>query len=188
MRHQGQETEAIVATPTGRLIRKDDGVYVALDRIFHAPIEEVWSYLSRSARLSSWAGEFTGLPSTGALRFRLDANDSDWEDVSILECRAPHRFAADVGRGVTSRRIYWHLLQAGGHTTLTFGRRIDSLADSVEGVVWDYYLDRLVAVHDRRPLPRWEEYSPSLLGYYRSLTQLPPHERGSARAAGATSS
>jgi len=38
--------------PTGRLVRKDDGVYLVLDRMFKAPIEEVWAYFSRSPRLN----------------------------------------------------------------------------------------------------------------------------------------
>lgn len=133
---------------TGRLVRKDDGTYLVLDRIFHAPIEEVWSYLSRSPRLASWVGEFTEAPATGAVRFRFAADDASWEDVAILECQAPHRFVADVGRGRSALRLYCHTVQSGGHTTVTFGRRLESMADCVDGVRWDYYFDRLVAVHD----------------------------------------
>ncbi|QIZ97814.1 SRPBCC domain-containing protein [Leifsonia sp. PS1209] len=167
-----------MAAPTGRLIRRDDGVYVVLDRIFHASIEEVWSYLSRSPRLASWVGEFTGSPATGALRFRLNGDDAAWEDVSVLECEAPHRFAADIGRAGDSWRVYWHVVQSGGHTTLTFGRRLGVLTDSSEGARWDYYLDRLVAVHDRTALPRWEEYVPAMSRYYQMLATLPLQERG----------
>ena len=48
--------------PTGRLVRKDDGVYVVLDRIFKAPIEDVWAYFSRSPRLAEWVGRVHGAP------------------------------------------------------------------------------------------------------------------------------
>src|SRR3954463_8050441 len=101
----------MVPQPTGRLVRKDDGVYVVLDRIFKAPIEDVWSYFSRSPRLSEWLGEFTGLPSTGAVRFRMNAEGdaAEWENVSILECSPPHRVSVDVGEGEKAWRMFAHL-------------------------------------------------------------------------------
>ncbi len=164
--------------PTGRLVRKDDGVYVVLDRIFKAPIEDVWSYFSRSPRLAEWVGEYTGLPSTGAVRFRMNAEDgADWTNVSILECEAPHRFAADVGPAGDSWRLFWHLKEASSHTTLTFGQRLRSLKDEASiGVGWDYYLDRLLAVRAGKPMPNWDDYYPDMLDHYQMLCREVEHD------------
>jgi uncharacterized protein YndB with AHSA1/START domain len=159
--------------PTGRLVRKDDGVYVVLDRIFKAPIEDVWSYFSRSPRLSEWVGEYKGLPSTGALKFRMNAegDNAEWGNVSILECDAPHRFAADVGPAGSSFRVFWHLKEASSHTTLTFGQRLRTPLkdDASMGVGWDYYLDRLLAVRAGKPMPDWNDYYPAMLDHYEIL-------------------
>ena len=158
--------------PTGRLVRKDDGVYVVLDRIFKAPIEDVWSYFSRSPRLAEWIGELTGTPSTGAARFRMNAegNEAEWENVTILECDSPHRFAADIGPSGTSRRVYVHLTEASGHTTVTLGQRLRSLTDEAAiGVGWDYYFDRLIAARSGKPMPAWSDYYPLFLEHYENL-------------------
>jgi uncharacterized protein YndB with AHSA1/START domain len=172
--------------PTGRLIRRDDGVYVVLDRIVKAPIEDVWASLTRSVRLKTWIGEFTGLPSTGAVRFRMTAEENaDWENVAILECEAPHRFAADVGPADHSWRVYWHLHEASSHTTLTFGQRLHSPKDEASvGVGWDYYLDRLLATRSGKPLPRWEDYSPDFLEHYQNLAREFEHELHRSRGPG----
>ncbi len=158
--------------PTGRLVRKDDGVYVVLDRIFKAPIEEVWSYFSRSPRLAEWVGEYTGLPSTGAVRFRMNAegDDAPWQNVSILECDAPHRLAADVGPAGDSWQIYVHLTEASGHTTVTLGQRLRTLSEEASvGVGWDYYLDRLTAARAGKRMPDWSDYHPAMLEHYENL-------------------
>ena len=172
--------------PSGRLVRKDDGVYLVLDRMFKAPIEEVWTYFSRSPRLSSWLGEYKGTGSTGAVRFRMtaDSDDTDWEDVSVLECSPPHRLHADVGPAGASHRMFVHLTEASGHTTVTVGRRLRSLVEEAEeGPRWDYYLDRLVAAHDHKPLPDRAESGPSMREIYRWLGRYLDRDLGWAAAA-----
>jgi len=158
--------------PTGRLVRKDDGVYLVLDRMFKAPIEEVWTYFSRSPRLSAWLAEYTGTGSTGAVRLRMTADDDEpgWQDVSILECSAPHRLHADIGPAGSSHRMFVHLTEASGHTTVTVGRRLRSLVEEADaGPRWDFYLDRLVAAHDHKPLPDRAAYGPAMAEHYRML-------------------
>jgi uncharacterized protein YndB with AHSA1/START domain len=158
--------------PTGRLVRKDDGVYVVLDRIFKSPIEQVWASFTRSPRLAEWIGETTGLASTGAARFRMnvDGDVGEWENVTILECEAPHRFAVDIGPSDTSRRMFVHLTESSGHTTVTFGQRLRSLTEEAEiGVSWDYYFDRLIAARAGKAMPNWNDYYPALLEHYENL-------------------
>jgi hypothetical protein len=66
--------------------------------------------------------------------------------------------------------MYVHLTEASGHTTVTFGQRMRTLTDEADyGVGWDYYLDRMLAAHDGRPLPRWDDYYPSMLDHYETL-------------------
>lgn len=165
--------------PTGRLVRKDDGVYVVLDRIVHAPIEEVWAYFSRSAYLSRWIGEFTGTPATGAVKFRMNAegDGAEWENVAIMLCEAPHRLHVDVGNAPDSRRMFVHLTESSGHTTITFGDLLHSVREGADyGVGWDYYLDRLIAAHDGKPLPAWDDYYPDFLDHYETLCRELDHD------------
>lgn len=158
--------------PTGRLVRKDDGVYLVLDRMFKAPIEHVWTYFSRSPRLAEWLGEYTGSGATGAVKFRMtaDGEDGQWEDVTVMECTAPHRLHADFGAAGSSHRMFAHLTEASGHTTVTVGRRLRSVVEEADaGPRWDYYLDRLVAAHDHKPQPDWSTYGPVMNEHYRNL-------------------
>jgi uncharacterized protein YndB with AHSA1/START domain len=157
--------------PTGRLVSHDDGIYVVFDRIFSASIEDVWASLTRKDRLETWIGTWTGQATTGAIKFLMNAEEStDWEDVTILECDAPHRFEGDIGQGSESRRVFFHLTEATSHTTLTFGQRLHSPKNQADiGVGWDYYLDRLIASRAHKPLPVWGDYYPTLVKFYQNL-------------------
>ncbi|MGO4533898.1 SRPBCC domain-containing protein [Leifsonia sp. 2MCAF36] len=158
--------------PTGRLVRKDDGVYLVFDRMFKAPIEHVWPYFGRSPRLAEWLGEYTGSGATGAVKLRMtaDGTEGPWEDVTVMECAAPHRLHADIGAAGASHRMFAHLTEASGHTTVTVGLRLRSLLEEADaGPRWDYYLDRLVAAHDHKPQPDWSNYQPAMDEHYRIL-------------------
>lgn len=169
--------------PTGRLIRHDDGVYVVLDRVFLAPIDDVWGSLTRPYRLHRWLGECTGEPRTGAVRIRKSGiPDAQWDDVAVLECEPPRRFRGEVGPRGASRRVYFHLSHANSYTTVTFGERVKPLADEASvGVLAEYVLDRLVAARARHAMPAWENYPPALLPYYEALMREPAIPRTSTR-------
>lgn len=162
----------MTARPTGRLAHRDDGLYVMMDRLFTAPPMEIWASLTRPAELSKWIGTYTGSPATGAVKFRSLAHDdeSDWEYVSIMECKEPRRFKADFGTGDEARRTLFHLAEGERMTTLTVGQRLRSAAEAATiGPTWDFYLDRLVAVRLGRPLPTWDQYFPAFTRYYAEL-------------------
>jgi Activator of Hsp90 ATPase homolog 1-like protein. len=167
--------------PTGRLIRHDDGLYVVLDRVFLAPIDDVWGSLTRPYRLNTWLGQCTGHPQTGAVRIlKAGVPDAQWSDVAVLECDPPHRFRGEVGSPGDSRRVYFHLSHASSYTTLTFGQRVGSLADEANaGVTAEYLLDRLVAGRGKRAMPLWENYVPALLPHYENLLHEPAIDRTS---------
>ncbi|WP_165314276.1 SRPBCC family protein [Agromyces protaetiae] len=160
------------AKPTGHYLLKADGLYLQFDRLFRAPIEDVWFSLTNPGFLERWIGTYTGLPSTGAVRFKMTAEDPDapWMNVSILECEAPHRFSLDIGEMPDSMRLSAHLLEAGGMTTLSFAHRLHDAKQAVEyGPGWDYYLDRLDAAREDRPLPDWEAYASAFDRHYKEL-------------------
>jgi uncharacterized protein YndB with AHSA1/START domain len=159
------------AKPTGRLAHREDGLYLMLNRLFPAPIEDVWASLTRPAELQKWIGTYSGSPATGAVKFLMSAEeDAAWEYVSILECHPPRRFAGDFGEGDDEWRALFHLVEGDGMTTLTFGQRLHSAAEaSTVGPGWDYYLDRLVAARAGAPLPQWEHYYPAHAQFYKDL-------------------
>ena len=145
--------------PTGRLAYREDGLYFMLDRLFTASKEDVWASVSRPAGLHGWIGTYTGAPETGAVRFKLDEADAEWEYVSIIKCIPPKRFTADIGEGDSARHVILHLVEGAGMTTLTFGQRLHSASEAATvGPFWDYYFDRLVAARAGQPLPGWANY------------------------------
>lgn len=155
---------------TGHYIRKDDGLYLQFDRLFHAPIEDVWYSLTNPTAMQSWIGTYTGTPSTGGVRFRMAEDDAEWENASILECQAPYRVHVDVGEGDAAVRLHCHVREAGGMTTLSLSQRLHSAADAATvGPRWDYYLDRLNAARGGKPMPDRSDYDPGLVDTYRSL-------------------
>lgn len=162
----------MTAKPTGHYTLKPDGLYLQFDRLFHAPIEDVWFSLTNPTAMQSWIGTYTGRPQTGGVRFRMTAEEgSEWENVSILECQPPHRFLADSGPGPSGIRVFCHLVEGGGMTTLTLGQRLQNPADAASmGPGWDYYLDRLAAARSGRPLPEWEQYYPVFSSHYKELS------------------
>ncbi|MCU1634899.1 MAG: hypothetical protein JWQ68_138 [Cryobacterium sp.] len=159
------------AKPTGRFVHRQDGLYLMHDRLFAAPVVDVWASVSRPAELQKWIGTYTGSPATGAVKFLMSAEpDAVWEYVTILECRAPHRFMGDVGTGDDAWRVLLHLVEGDRMTNLTLGQRLRSAAEAATvGPGWDYYLDRLVAARAGTPLPQWEHYYPAHAQYYKDL-------------------
>lgn len=170
----------MTAKPTGHYTLKPDGLYLQFDRLFHAPIEDVWFSLVNPGAMPAWIGTYTGSPSTGGVRFRMNAEEGaeagEWQNVSILECAPPHRFLADSGpEGI---RVFCHLVEGGGMTTVTLGQRLASPSDAASvGPKWDYYLDRLAAVRAGRALPTRDQYEPALTMHYRDM-HVPDAARG----------
>lgn len=159
------------AHATGRFAHRTDGLYLLFDRVLPAAPESVWEGLTKPEALHGWIGTYTGSPSTGAVRFRMESkHDSQWEYVSILECTEPTRLVLDIGEGADAWRVMAHLVGGSGKTVLTFGLKLDSAAEAATfGPVWDYYLDRLVASRTHHALPPFSRYYPALKRYYEEL-------------------
>jgi hypothetical protein len=61
------------------------------------------------------------------------------------------------------------LAEADGITTLLFTQDIDDTADvSSYAIGWEYYLDRLIAVHTDQPFASWDDYYPGQQGYWQA--------------------
>jgi uncharacterized protein YndB with AHSA1/START domain len=162
----------MTAKATGHYTLKPDGLYLQFDRLFHAPIEDVWFSLTNPTAMQAWIGTYTGRPETGGIRFRMtfEGDAGEWQNVGILECDPPHRFLAHSGEGATAMRVFCHLREAGGMTTLTFGQRLANPTEAATmGPGWDYYLDRLAASRLGRELPDWDQYYPALAEHYQEL-------------------
>lgn len=161
----------MTAKPTGHYVLKADGLYLQFDRLFHAPIEHVWHSLTNPNAMRAWIGTYTGRPATGGVRFLMEAEGAtEWQNVSILECAPPHRFIADSGDGPTGIRVFCHLVERGGMTTLTLGQRVKDGSDAASiGPGWDYYLDRLIAARSGADMPEWDTYYPGFSPHYLEL-------------------
>ena len=160
----------MTAKATGHYTLKPDGLYLQFDRLFHAPIEEVWFSLTNPTAMQAWIGTYTGRPETGGVRShglrgrggRLA--EREHPRVRRRTASSPTRARARRASGCSATR------EAGGMTTLTFGQKLPNPGGCrADGARWDYYLDRPLAARAGRPLPEWEHYYPALAEHYQEL-------------------
>jgi uncharacterized protein YndB with AHSA1/START domain len=161
-------------TATGRRVERGGATYVVFHREFRAPIDDVWAAVTEPARLERWIGTWSGDPASGSIEFRMtaEAEDAPAETHRILECDPPRRLVTESSGpdDTTPWRLELDLAEADGVTVLTFGQRADGIPVDSVGPGWDYYLDRLVAVHAGRDVAgvAWDDYYPSLADHYRA--------------------
>lgn len=150
--------------PTGRL----DGNDLVLTRRFEAPIEDVWTSITRSESTARWFGSWTGTPGTGnTIRVKMVFEQDGPESVAHIDaCEPPHRLALTT-QGPHGVRVEITLVQLGSVTELRFVQHLTDRALARDmGPGWEYYLDNLVAARAGEPLPRFEEYYPSMQAHY----------------------
>ncbi len=134
--------------PTGRL-RGDD---LVLTRTFRAPIDDVWTSVTRSESTARWFGP--------------------WErvDGTIERCEPPHALSVRTKSDYGEKVLTLTLVEAAGVTTLEFvHHRVNRKAIGELGPGWEYYLDMLVASRDGAPLPAFEAYYPSQKEHFAAL-------------------
>lgn len=173
-------TDDTTSTPrpeaSGRREDREGVPHVVIERTFRAPVTDVWSAVTEPERLVRWIGTWSGDPASGTVQFRMTAEgeDIEAEPMTVHECDPPRRLVLSWLSGATGGR--WHveldLVEADGVTTLTFAQRIPDAATGRDvGPGWEYYLDRLVAVHkgrDAATVP-WSTYFPVMQPAYRAL-------------------
>ncbi len=150
--------------PTGRV----EGNDLVLTRRFEAPIEDVWASLTRSESTARWYGSWRGTPGTGntihiTMAFEQGAPEGE---AHIDACEPPHRLAIST-TGQWGVRLEVTLKQVGTATELRFVHHLTDRKLAREfGPGWEYYLDNLVAARAGQPLPRFEDYHPSMQPHF----------------------
>ena len=163
---------------TGRKAVHDGQAYVAFERTFRAPIQDVWAAVTESDRLARWIGSWEGDPATGEVAFRMlyEGDEHPAEKFTIDECEPPHRLAITTeAPSPDGTNQTWHLLldlaEADGVTTFTFSQSVPEpiMAESV-GPGWDYYLDRMVLAETGGDLAvvDFDDYYPAFKDHYRA--------------------
>ena len=159
---------------TGTVTDIDGEPNLVLTRTFVARAADLWRELTDSARLERWIGRWEGDPASGHVEFYMTSEDPDagGEQYTIIECDPPRRFAGDTSAASGSWHLWFELVARGETTTLIFGQRLgpeDEVGDIGPG--WEYYLDRLVAVHKGRDVATvvWDDYYPAMQPAYQAL-------------------
>jgi uncharacterized protein YndB with AHSA1/START domain len=151
--------------PTGRL----DGNDLILTRTFRAPIEDVWTSVTKSESTERWFGRWEGDAGPGkTVRLKMVFEKGDaWTNVHIDRCEPPSHLAVTTEDAHGKWSLEVTLKQAGDTTTMTFVHHLGdrSMVGEV-GPGWEYYLDMLVAARADAALPSFDDYYPSQKQYY----------------------
>ncbi|WP_457099468.1 SRPBCC domain-containing protein [Microbacterium sp. P5_E9] len=159
---------------TGTVTDIDGHPNLVLTRTFAARPVVVWRALTESEQLEKWIGGWEGDPTTGQIMFFMTAEADDPVPVeyTILECDPPRRFVGDTAPEAGAWHLWFELVPRGDSTLLIFGQRLNPGEDVGSiGPGWEYYLDRLMAVHQGRD-PRavaWDDYYPAMEPAYERL-------------------
>jgi uncharacterized protein YndB with AHSA1/START domain len=146
--------------PTGRVA----GNQLIITRSFRAPIEDVWTSVTKSESTERWFGRWEGEPGPGkTVRLKMVFEKGDaWMNVLIETCEPPRHLVVMSKSDFGEKRLEITLAQAGPMTQLTFVHHLDDHKMVGEfGCGWEYYFDNLVAVLANEPLPKFEDYYPS---------------------------
>lgn len=147
---------------TGRV----DGNDLVLTRRFDAPIEDVWTSITKSESTARWFGSWTGTPGTGNTIKMVFEKDGPESEAHIDACEPPRRLALTT-KGDYGVTIEVTLAQTGTVTELRFVHRLtDRKLARDFGPGWEYYLDNLVAARAGEKLPVFEDYDPSMRAHY----------------------
>jgi uncharacterized protein YndB with AHSA1/START domain len=142
--------------PTGRL----EGNELVLTRRFEAPIDDVWTSITKSESTARWYGSWTGTPGAGntikiKMVFEKDGPESE---AHIDACEPPRRLALTT-KGKWGVKVEITLVQTGSVTELRFVHHLtDRKLARHMGPGWEYYLDNLVAACAGEKLPTFDEY------------------------------
>ena len=163
------------APATGRREIRAGQDLIVLTRTVRAPIADVWAAVTEPDRLARWIGTWAGDPTSGSVRFCMNAEGGDVaeETFEIRACEPPNRLIVHAGDGDSAWYLGLELAERDGLTTLEFTQVIEdpAILESV-GPGWEYYLDRLVAAEtggDPSAIDFDRDYYPALSSYYAGL-------------------
>ncbi|NUT53164.1 MAG: SRPBCC family protein [Saccharothrix sp.] len=161
-------------TPTGRLIRTDEGSDLVITRTFHALADDVWASLTEPERTARWFGPWEGEAGPGrTVKVRMAFEEQEpWVEVRVDACDPPRRLALSMvdeagADGAGTWRMELLLSEVDGVTELRLVHHL-STEDGVGevGPGWEYYLDMLVASRTGAPLPAFDYYYPSQKAHF----------------------
>jgi uncharacterized protein YndB with AHSA1/START domain len=156
-------------TPPGRTLAEDGALRLEFVRTFDAPVEQVWSALTESARTAHWIGAWTGDPASGSVDLTMSAEEgAPAAPVAIEACDPPMRLVVDFPSPDGAWSLEVLLAADGDGTRLTLTQPLGDEDDPTSiGPGWHYYLDRLAAeVAFTQPTDAWDEYYPALKHVY----------------------
>lgn len=165
---------------TGRIASSGNGHDIVIERTFRASIEDVWDSIADPERMNRWIGTWTGEGGTGKrVTFIMTAEgEAEPEEVLIHRCDAPRHLDVESFQGDASWRMRLDLTEEDGTTSLVFRQAVNLDEDVTSyGPGWEYYLDRLVAIHSDSEFASWDEYYPAQKDHWEA-------EAKRARAAG----
>lgn len=155
--------------PTGRLSGDD----LVLTRTFRAPIDDVWTSVTRSESTARWFGPWERVPGAGDEKIRLQMafeEGKPWLDGTIEECDEPRLLTIRTKGGYGEKRLSLRLTEASGITTLELvHHQVNRKLVGEFGPGWEYYLDMLVAARDGAPPPTFDMYYPAQKEYFSAL-------------------
>lgn len=148
---------------TGHIASAGAGHDIVIERTFRAPIEDVWNSIVEPERMNRWIGTWSGEAGPGKrVTFVMTAEEgAEPEEALIHQCDPPRHLDVETFQGESSWRMRVDLAEANGVTTLTFRQAVDLDEDITSiGPGWEYYLDRLAAIHADTPFADWDDYYP----------------------------
>ncbi len=153
-----------IATPTGKVIRDDDGIRLEFVRTYPDSIERVWAAVTDPEELAVWYGTWRGDPASGTVELASIEGGGEFKPVEIVECDRPRRIAVVLPTPDGPWPLSISLSESEGFTTLVFVHRLVEPYDPTSiGPGWHYYLDRLGAVMSGGAMPEpedWPSYEP----------------------------
>ncbi|MDG4791536.1 SRPBCC family protein [Micromonospora sp. WMMD1102] len=152
-------------TPTGRLFGND----LVLTRTFRAPVADVWASLTDPARTARWFGPWQGDAGPGrTVKVQMVHEEGEpWMELTIDACEPPRRLAVSAVDEHGTWNLDMTLAEDAGVTELRFTQHLtDTGSVGDVGPGWEYYLDALVASHEGRPAPNFDDYYPAMKDYF----------------------
>lgn len=159
----------MIPRPTGRIA----GNELILTRSFRAPIDDVWTSVTKSESTERWFGRWEGDAGPGkTVRLLMVFEKGDaWTNVLIETCEPPRHLVVKTKSAYGEKRLELTLAQTGGTTELTFVHHLtDNKMVGELGPGWEYYFDMLVAVRAGEPLPKFDDYYPAQKQYFLDQT------------------
>lgn len=152
--------------PTGRI----DGNELIITRSFRAPIEDVWTSVTKSESTERWFGRWEGDAGVGKTvrLLMVFEKGAAWTNVRIETCDAPRHLVVTTKSEFGEKRLEIRLAQTGHTTVLTFVHHLGEKRKmgGELGPGWEYYFDNLVAARAGEPLPTFDDYYPAQKQYF----------------------